>query len=77
MRYFVFLDFCKNLKVLSQPVGKMYTTGAILDNCDTCLYESQTGAYFGLEPYLALKHTSITLHSDVRHNEFSIYLYNM
>jgi hypothetical protein len=50
MRYFAFLDFSKNLKVLPQPVGKMYTTGAILDNCNTCLYESQIEPYFGLEP---------------------------
>ncbi len=50
VRYFAFLDFSKNLKVLLQPVGKMYTIGAILANCHTCLCGSQTGAYFGLDP---------------------------
>ena len=50
VRYFAFLDFSKNLKVLLQPVGKLYTTGAILANWHTCLYGSQTGAYFGLDP---------------------------
>ena len=50
VRYFAFLDFNKNLKVLLQPVGKMYVVGAILANCHTCLYRSQTGDFFDLDP---------------------------
>lgn len=50
VRYFAFLDFNKNLKVLLQPVGKMYVVGAILANCHTCLYGSQTGDFFDLDP---------------------------
>lgn len=49
-RYFAFLDFSKNLKVLLQPVGKIYAVGAILTNCHTCIYGSQTGDYFDLDP---------------------------
>ena len=50
IRYFAFLDFNKNLKVLLQPVGKMYAVGAILANRHTCLYGSQTGDFFDLDP---------------------------
>ena len=46
---FAFLDFKKNLKVFLQPVAKYYLIGALLTNCHTCIYESQTGAYFGLQ----------------------------
>lgn len=46
---FAFLDFRKNLRVLLQPVGLYYLVGAILTNCHTCLYESVTGSYFGLQ----------------------------
>lgn len=47
---FAFLDFKKNLKVLLQPVGKLYIVGSFLTNCHTCLYGSQTGEFFGLQP---------------------------
>ena len=50
VQYFSFLDFSKNLKVLLQPVGKLYKVGALLSNCHTCLYGSQTGEYFQLDP---------------------------
>ena len=43
-------DFNKNLTVLLQPVGKMYIVGAILANWHTCLYGSQTGHFFDLDP---------------------------
>ena len=47
---FAFLDFKKNLKVLLQPIGKYYLVAVILINCHTCLYGSQTGTYFNLDP---------------------------
>ena len=47
---FAFLDYHKNMKVFLQPVAKFYYVGAILINAHTCLYGSQTGEYFGLEP---------------------------
>ena len=49
---FAFLDFCKNLKLYLQPVGKLYVIGALLKNCHTCLYESQTSEFFNLSPPL-------------------------
>lgn len=50
IKYFAFLDFSKNLKVLLQPVGKLYIVAALLANCHTCLFGSQTGQFFDLEP---------------------------
>lgn len=47
---FAFLDYKKNLKLYLQPVGMYYIVGAILTNCHTCLYGSQTGAFFGVQP---------------------------
>lgn len=47
---FAFLDFKKNLKVFLQPVGVYYILGAILANCHTCIYSSQSSEYFGVEP---------------------------
>ena len=45
---FAFLDFRENLKILPQPVAKIYLTGTILTNCHTWLYNSQIGDYFGV-----------------------------
>lgn len=50
LRYFAFLDFEKNLKVFLSPVAKLYIVGALLTNCHTCLYGSETSQYFGLDP---------------------------
>ena len=50
IQYFAFMDFKKNLKVLLQPVGKLYCVSALLTNCHTCLYGSQTGSFFGVDP---------------------------
>ena len=47
---FAFLDFKKNLKILLQPIGKYYLVAAVLANCHTCLYGSQTSTFFGLDP---------------------------
>ena len=49
LQIFAFLDFRKNLKVLS-PVAKYYLVGGLLVNCHTCLYGSQTSSYFNLSP---------------------------
>ena len=50
VQLFAYLDFKKNQKLLLQPVGKYYIVGALLTNCHTCLYGSQTSEYFGLMP---------------------------
>jgi len=47
---FSFLDFKKNLKVGLQPVHDFYLVGAILNNCNCCLYGNQTSIYFQCEP---------------------------
>ena len=48
--YFSFLDFKKNLKMGLSPVGKMYSTCAVLRNALTCLYGSSTSTFFGVQP---------------------------
>ena len=50
IQQFSYLDFRKNQKVLLQPVGKYYMVGALLTNCHTCLYGSQTTTFFGVPP---------------------------
>ena len=50
VQYFAYLHFIKNHKVLLQPVGKYYLVGAILTNCHTCLYGSQTSSFFNVSP---------------------------
>ena len=47
---FSYLDFKRNNKVLLQPIGKYYLVAALLTNCHTCLYGSQTTTFFGVEP---------------------------
>lgn len=47
---FAFLDFKKNLKLYLQPVGKCYLVGALLTNCQTCVYGNETSIYFDMEP---------------------------
>ncbi|XP_067676193.1 uncharacterized protein [Haliotis asinina] len=47
---FAFLDFKKNQKLYLQPVGKYYKVAAILTNCHTCLYGSETSSFFQLDP---------------------------
>ncbi|CAC5395948.1 unnamed protein product [Mytilus coruscus] len=47
---FAFLDFKKNLKMYLQPVGKYYVVATIFSKCHTCLYGSETGTFFGLNP---------------------------
>ena len=50
LQQFAYLDFKKNQKVLLQPVGKYYLVGALLTNCHTCCYSSQTSTFFNLPP---------------------------
>ena len=50
INYFSFLDYKKNLKVGLSAVGKMYIVCALLTNARTCLYSSNTGSYFSLDP---------------------------
>ena len=49
IRSFAFLDFAKNLKVLLQPVAKLYIVGCLLSNCRSCLYGNITSEFFGCE----------------------------
>lgn len=56
---FAFLDFKKNQKMLLQDLRSMYRAAVILINCHTCLYGSQTGTQFNVQPptleeYLAM-----------------------
>ena len=46
---FAFLDFEQNLKILLQPIAAYYITGAVLANCHTCMHQSQTSLYFGVQ----------------------------
>lgn len=47
---FAFLDFKKDIKILLQPIAKYYIIGALLTNCHTCLYGSQTSMFFACSP---------------------------
>ena len=44
------MDFKKNLKIRLSAVGKMYIVCGLLTNARTCLYQSVTSSYFGLDP---------------------------
>ena len=50
LNYFAFLDFKKDLKVGLSAVGKMYIVCALLRNAHTCIYQSSTSKFFGLNP---------------------------
>lgn len=47
---FAYLDFKRGNKLLLQPIGKCYMVAALLTNCHTCLYGSQTSTFFGMDP---------------------------
>jgi hypothetical protein len=47
---FAFLDYKENHKLYLQPNGKYYKVALLLTNCHTCLYGSETGSCFGLNP---------------------------
>ena len=47
---FSYLDFKRINKVLLQPIGKYYLVAALLTNCHTCLYCSQTSTFFSVNP---------------------------
>ena len=50
INYFAFMDFKKDLKICLSAVGKMYIVCGLLTNARTCLYQSVTSSYFGLDP---------------------------
>jgi hypothetical protein len=51
IRYWAFLDFKKNLKVLLSPVAKMYLLGVLFTNCLSCERgTNETSTFFGLRP---------------------------
>jgi nuclease HARBI1 len=56
---FAFVDFKKNLKILLQPVATIYLVATILTNFHTCLYASQTSAYFGVIPPTLEEYASV------------------
>ena len=47
---FAFVDFKENQKLCLQSIGKMYLVAALLTNCHTCLYGSETSDFFDLPP---------------------------
>lgn len=47
---FSFLTFKYNQKLYLQPLAKYIKVSVILKNCQTCLYGSQTSAYYDVEP---------------------------
>ena len=50
VNYFKFVDFKKQMKIGSSPVGKIYLVCGILQNAHTCLYVSE---FLNLQsPYL-------------------------
>jgi hypothetical protein len=50
LQQFAYLDFKKNLKIYLSPIGQYYAVGAILTNCHTTMYSSQTSMYFNCPP---------------------------
>ncbi|KIO20073.1 hypothetical protein M407DRAFT_81945, partial [Tulasnella calospora MUT 4182] len=50
VRQFAFLDFSKNLKVLLQPVGLLYSVALLLSNAHTILHHPQIPQYFHCSP---------------------------
>ena len=49
-QYFTYVDFKRNNKILLQPIGKYYAIAALLTNCHTCVYGSQTSSFFEVQP---------------------------
>ena len=47
---FKFIDYKKNLKIGMSAVGKQYKVCALMRNALTCLYQSNTSDFFGVEP---------------------------
>lgn len=47
---FAYLDFKKNLKLYLQPIASYFKVGALMSNCHSCLYGSQTQYHFNCEP---------------------------
>lgn len=49
-QYFAFCNYKKNLKLLLQPIGKIYLIATLLTNCHTCMYGSQVNTLFESQP---------------------------
>uniref|UniRef100_A0A6U7DUP4 DDE Tnp4 domain-containing protein n=1 Tax=Haptolina brevifila TaxID=156173 RepID=A0A6U7DUP4_9EUKA len=47
VRDWAFVDFCKNLKIHKQPIGRLYFVAALLTNMKTCVMAAHTFDYFG------------------------------
>lgn len=50
LQYFSFVDFKKNMKLLLQPVGTLYTVSVLFSNCRVCMYGNATSTKFNLRP---------------------------
>ena len=50
VNYFKFVDFKKQMKIGSSPVGKIYLVCGILQNAHTCLYGNIVSEFFNLQP---------------------------
>ena len=49
-KFFAFLSYKKNLKIGLSPIGKIYLVCTLLTNARTCLYNSVSSTYFGMDP---------------------------
>ena len=47
---FAFVNYVQNIEIYLQPVGLYYKVATILAYCHICLYGSETGDYFGVDP---------------------------
>jgi hypothetical protein len=45
-----FVDFSKQLKLLTMAPGRIYVCAVLLRNANVCCYESKTSKYFSCEP---------------------------
>ena len=50
LNYYKFIDFKKQMKIGSSPVGKIYLVCGILQNAHTCLYGNIVSEFFNLQP---------------------------
>ncbi|KIO28419.1 hypothetical protein M407DRAFT_182246 [Tulasnella calospora MUT 4182] len=62
---FAFLDFSKNLKVLLQPVGLLYSVALLLSNAHTILHQPQISQYFICQPPTLQEYFNHAAHPEV------------
>lgn len=65
VRQFAFLDFSKNLKVLLQPVGLLYSVALLLSNAHTILHQPQISQYFICQPPTLQEYFNCATHPEV------------